>query len=128
MSMINLPFVHKPTGYSMFAHEIVPVPRSWAAKTCNLVFFKHHEAGGHFAVSRNSIRLPKTWYQFLTISRLWSNRWHCLRMWKVSQRWLGNLRQKLRLMMTSAKRCICADWSVRQPLPIRIEVGYLGIS
>lgn len=51
MSMINLPFVQKPTGYSMFAHEIVPVPRSWAAKTCNLVFFKHHEAGGHFAVS-----------------------------------------------------------------------------
>ncbi|KAJ3494932.1 hypothetical protein NLG97_g3750 [Lecanicillium saksenae] len=49
MSMIKLPFVEKPTGYSLFAGEIVPVPRSWAAKTCNLVFFKDHERGGHFA-------------------------------------------------------------------------------
>ncbi|TQV97961.1 hypothetical protein V2A60_006333 [Cordyceps javanica] len=57
MSMINLPFVQKPTGYSMFAHEIIPVPRSWAAKTCNLVFFKHHEKGGHFAAMEQPMAL-----------------------------------------------------------------------
>ncbi|KAM3441230.1 hypothetical protein MY4824_001681 [Beauveria thailandica] len=57
MAMIKLPFVHKPTGYSLFAQEIVPVPRSWAAKTCNLVFFKYHEKGGHFAAMEQPFKL-----------------------------------------------------------------------
>ncbi|KAM3498059.1 hypothetical protein MY10362_008605 [Beauveria mimosiformis] len=57
MSMIKLPFVQKPTGYSLFAQEIVPVPRSWAAKTCNLVFFKYHETGGHFAAMEQPFKL-----------------------------------------------------------------------
>ena len=43
------PYVDKPSGYSLFAHELVPAPESWAAMTCNLVSFKEHEHGGHFA-------------------------------------------------------------------------------
>ncbi|KIV83495.1 hypothetical protein PV11_05516 [Exophiala sideris] len=46
---LELPYVEKPCGYSLFAHEIVPVPKSWAAMTCNLVSFNQHEHGGHFA-------------------------------------------------------------------------------
>ncbi|KAM3465452.1 hypothetical protein NHJ6243_001728 [Beauveria neobassiana] len=57
MSMNKLPFVDKPTGYTLFAQEIVPVPRSWAAKTCNLVFFKYHETGGHFAAMEQPLKL-----------------------------------------------------------------------
>ncbi|OAA79204.1 epoxide hydrolase [Akanthomyces lecanii RCEF 1005] len=68
MSMIKLPFVQKPTGYSMFAHEIVPVPRSWAAKTCNLVFFKHHEAGGHFAAMEQPLALLEDVEDFVKVA------------------------------------------------------------
>ncbi|KAK4948712.1 hypothetical protein LTR10_012716 [Elasticomyces elasticus] len=46
---LELPYIEKPCGYSLFAQEIVPVPKSWAAMTCNLVSFNQHEHGGHFA-------------------------------------------------------------------------------
>ncbi|KAJ6445435.1 IQ calmodulin-binding motif [Purpureocillium lavendulum] len=49
MNAIKLPYIEKPCGYSMFADEILAVPRSWATKSCNLVTFKHHDRGGHFA-------------------------------------------------------------------------------
>lgn len=49
LDMLKLPFVDKPCGYSMFAKEIVPIPLSWAEKSCNLVAFQAHEYGGHFA-------------------------------------------------------------------------------
>ncbi|RAR09070.1 epoxide hydrolase 1 [Stemphylium lycopersici] len=42
-------YVDKPVGYSWFPYELSPVPRSWAEKTGNIVFFKAHEVGGHFA-------------------------------------------------------------------------------
>lgn len=43
------PHVSKPVGYSYFPFELSPVPRAWAEKTGNMVFFKAHEVGGHFA-------------------------------------------------------------------------------
>ncbi|KAI9170826.1 putative epoxide hydrolase [Paramyrothecium foliicola] len=49
LKSLRLPYVDKPCGYSLFAHELVPVPKSWASKTCNLVSFSQHESGGHFA-------------------------------------------------------------------------------
>lgn len=49
LDMLKLPFVEKPCGYSLFAKEIVPIPFSWAEKSCNLVAFRAHERGGHFA-------------------------------------------------------------------------------
>jgi hypothetical protein len=42
--------VDKPCGYSLFANEILPVPKSWAELSCNLVWFRKHDRGGHFAV------------------------------------------------------------------------------
>ncbi|KAK5119120.1 hypothetical protein LTR62_000331 [Meristemomyces frigidus] len=42
-------FVAKPSGYSFFPKELVPVPRCWAAATADIVSYSQHEGGGHFA-------------------------------------------------------------------------------
>ncbi|KAK9561076.1 hypothetical protein V6Z88_000851 [Aspergillus fumigatus] len=42
-------FIHKPFGYSYFPMELYPAPRSWVATTGNLIFFRDHQKGGHFA-------------------------------------------------------------------------------
>lgn len=54
---LKLPFVEKPCGYSLFRHELVPVPKSWAEKTCNLVSFADHESGGHFGAMEKPAEL-----------------------------------------------------------------------
>ncbi|KAF7968873.1 hypothetical protein HWV62_29144 [Athelia sp. TMB] len=41
--------INKPFGYSCFAKEVYPMPRSWVATSGDLVFYKAHEKGGHFA-------------------------------------------------------------------------------
>ncbi|ETS74009.1 hypothetical protein PFICI_13875 [Pestalotiopsis fici W106-1] len=48
-AVLRLPYVAKPCGYSLFPQEVVPVPRSWAEKSVNLVTFNEHQHGGHFA-------------------------------------------------------------------------------
>jgi len=42
-------YVDKPVGYSWFPYELAPVPKAWAAKTGNMIFFRAHDMGGHFA-------------------------------------------------------------------------------
>lgn len=44
------PYVEKPSGYSFFPKELMPMPKSWVAQSCNLVYAKTHTSGGHFAV------------------------------------------------------------------------------
>ena len=40
----------KPMGFSWFPFELIPMPKSWTEQsTDNLVFYKSHERGGHFA-------------------------------------------------------------------------------
>ncbi|PTB43513.1 hypothetical protein M441DRAFT_189529 [Trichoderma asperellum CBS 433.97] len=40
----------KPLGYSMFPRDVALLPKAWAHQLYpNLVFFKAHEVGGHFA-------------------------------------------------------------------------------
>jgi microsomal epoxide hydrolase len=41
--------INKPLGYSWFPKEINPLPKAWIETTGNLVFFRRHEKGGHFA-------------------------------------------------------------------------------
>ena len=42
--------IHLPTGCSIFPHEIVPTPRSWAEQRYkNIVYWRNLERGGHFA-------------------------------------------------------------------------------
>lgn len=52
---LHTPYIQKPCGYSLFANEIIPVPKRWAAMTCNLVSFNEHAHGGHFAVCTHTI-------------------------------------------------------------------------
>ncbi|KAI4275364.1 MAG: hypothetical protein L6R38_005885 [Xanthoria sp. 2 TBL-2021] len=47
------PYESTPTGVSAFAGEMEMVPRSWAEKTANIVFWQEHENGGHFAAWEN---------------------------------------------------------------------------
>jgi len=42
-------FVEKPSGYSFFPKELVPMPVSWVGTSCNLVSSNIHQSGGHFA-------------------------------------------------------------------------------
>jgi microsomal epoxide hydrolase len=46
---VSADYVAKPTGYSYFPYELMPVPRAWAEKTADVVHFAAHEQGGHFA-------------------------------------------------------------------------------
>lgn len=39
----------KPTGFSFFPYELSPGYQSALEKQANLVFYKQHEQGGHFA-------------------------------------------------------------------------------
>ncbi|KAH7364659.1 epoxide hydrolase [Rhexocercosporidium sp. MPI-PUGE-AT-0058] len=43
------PKVRVPFGFSNFPKELIPVPRSWAETEGNLVFYREHKKGGHFA-------------------------------------------------------------------------------
>lgn len=44
-------YLDKPLGYSFFPKELFPMPASWAGTMANLVHYKRHDRGGHFAVS-----------------------------------------------------------------------------
>jgi len=63
------PFLNKPLGYSLFPNELFPVPGSWAGTIANLVHYKRHEKGGHFAALERPQELledveewiPKAW-------------------------------------------------------------------
>jgi pimeloyl-ACP methyl ester carboxylesterase len=52
-------YVDKPVGYSWFPKELAPVPRAWAEETANVVAFKSHEKGGHFA----ALERPETLWE-----------------------------------------------------------------
>ncbi|TFK31278.1 Alpha/Beta hydrolase protein [Crucibulum laeve] len=58
--------INKPFGFSWFPKEIAPVPRSWAATTGNLVFFRQHLKGGHFAAIERPEALWKDFEDFIT--------------------------------------------------------------
>ena len=62
-------FCHKPFGYSWNPKEIAPIPKSWAATTGNLVWFKQHTKGGHFAAMEQPETMTDDIEEFL--SQVW---------------------------------------------------------
>ncbi|CAF4080947.1 unnamed protein product [Adineta steineri] len=62
-------YIKKPFGFSWFPKEIAPVPQSWAATTGNLVFFRQHTKGGHFAALERPDVLAKDIKDF--IEQVW---------------------------------------------------------
>ncbi|PWY83538.1 alpha/beta-hydrolase [Aspergillus heteromorphus CBS 117.55] len=55
-------YIEKPFGFSYYPMELVPVPRVWVETTGNLVFWKTHEKGGHFA----ALECPRDFLDDLT--------------------------------------------------------------
>ncbi|KAF2234685.1 alpha/beta-hydrolase [Viridothelium virens] len=62
--------INKPLGFSWFPKEIAPVPRNWIATTGDLVFFRQHQRGGHFAAIEHPEVLLKDFEDFLR--QVWS--------------------------------------------------------
>lgn len=42
-------YIKKPLGYSWHPEELAPVPKKWVEGTGNLVWYRGHKEGGHFA-------------------------------------------------------------------------------
>lgn len=42
-------FLQTPTGVSVFAMEAEMIPRSWAERKANVVYWQEHDSVGHFA-------------------------------------------------------------------------------
>lgn len=64
-------YVKVPMGYSYFPEELAPVPKDWAAKSGNLVWYREHTEGGHFA----AMEKPKLFVQDIEdfIKEVWKN-------------------------------------------------------
>ncbi|KAI9652695.1 MAG: hypothetical protein M1821_007836 [Bathelium mastoideum] len=62
--------INKPLGFSWFPLEIAPVPRAWIASTGDLVWFRQHAMGGHFAALEHPDVLLKDFEDF--IAQVWS--------------------------------------------------------
>jgi len=59
--------INKPLGMSWFPKEIAPVPEAWTATTGDLVLFKKHDKGGHFAAMEHPNVLLADLEEFLKI-------------------------------------------------------------
>ncbi|KAF9776543.1 hypothetical protein IL306_005252 [Fusarium sp. DS 682] len=57
--------ISKPLGYSWFPYELAPMPVSWVKTTGNLVFWRDHQRGGHFAALERPEELLKDFGDFL---------------------------------------------------------------
>lgn len=44
-----MPYITKPMSYSWLPKEVAPKPVAWVSSVGNLVHYKRHEGGGHFA-------------------------------------------------------------------------------
>ncbi|CVK98882.1 related to epoxide hydrolase [Fusarium mangiferae] len=59
--------INKPLGMSWFPKEIAPVPEAWTATTGDLVLFKKHNKGGHFAAMEHPDVLLADLEEFIDI-------------------------------------------------------------
>ncbi|PLB38419.1 epoxide hydrolase family protein [Aspergillus candidus] len=66
----NEKYIHKPFGYSYFPNELIPTPKSWAAATGDLVFFREHQTGGHFAALERPADMKADLTDF--VKQVWS--------------------------------------------------------
>ena len=64
-------YIHKPLGFSWFPREIAPVPQAWIETTGDLVWFRQHERGGHFAALERPDVLLGDFEEF--VAKVWPN-------------------------------------------------------
>ena len=60
---------NKPVGFSFFPYELAPGIKSIIEKEVNLVFYKQHERGGHFAALEKPKELLEDVEEF--VSKAW---------------------------------------------------------
>lgn len=57
-------YVKAPTGVSAFPRELGLLPRSWAETKANIVFWREHPSGGHFAAYEKPEELSEDMIEF----------------------------------------------------------------
>ncbi|KAK5703892.1 hypothetical protein LTR97_002905 [Elasticomyces elasticus] len=57
--------IKKPMGYSWHPKELAPVPKDWVAKSGNLVWYRGHDEGGHFAAMEKPKLFVKDMEEFV---------------------------------------------------------------
>ena len=57
-------YVKTPMGVSAFPKELAVMPRSWAEKYANVVFWQEHLSGGHFAAYERPKELAEDLIKF----------------------------------------------------------------
>ncbi|KII87369.1 hypothetical protein PLICRDRAFT_252879 [Plicaturopsis crispa FD-325 SS-3] len=62
-------YVNKPLGFSAYPRELVCTPRSWVATTGNLVFYREHDKGGHFAALERPVEFVRDVQEF--VGQVW---------------------------------------------------------
>jgi len=68
-SRAHFDYVKKPTGISYFPMELFPMFEPLVAKSCNLVQFKQHDSGGHFAALEKPAELLADVEEF--VQKVW---------------------------------------------------------
>ncbi|KAK8245290.1 Alpha/Beta hydrolase protein [Phyllosticta capitalensis] len=58
--------LNKPFGYSFFPYELMAMPKAWVQTNGDLVFWRQHERGGHFAAMEKPDELLKDVTDFVT--------------------------------------------------------------
>ncbi|KAE8382861.1 Alpha/Beta hydrolase protein [Aspergillus bertholletiae] len=66
-----LRYIQKPLGFSSFPVELFPVPKSWIETTGNLVFWREHQRGGHFAALEKPQELKADLTEF--VEQIWGS-------------------------------------------------------
>jgi microsomal epoxide hydrolase len=60
-------YVKKPCGFSWFPYELAPIPVAWAKTTGDLIWFKRHDSGGHFAAMEKPNELVEDMEEFIKV-------------------------------------------------------------
>jgi microsomal epoxide hydrolase len=70
VTRIKFTNIEKPTGVSYFPWEpVFPAVKQVVEKECNLVFYKQHERGGHFAALEKPEELWQDMEEF--VGKVW---------------------------------------------------------
>lgn len=65
--------IHAPKvfGFSLFPADLGPVPKAWAETTGNMVWYKQHTSGGHFASMEKPVELWEDVEDF--VGKVWNS-------------------------------------------------------
>ncbi|KAK5988415.1 Putative epoxide hydrolase [Cladobotryum mycophilum] len=64
----------KAFGYSLFPKELASFPRSWIETTGDLVYYKRHDGGGHFAALERPKEFLEDMEEFIALAKEMANK------------------------------------------------------